>query len=62
MRKEITIVAEQRNETAQSGDSLQEDLQAGLDEGATYIMVFVQDVQKGENVPTLQKFAALAHP
>jgi hypothetical protein len=56
-----TIVAEQRNTTAQSGDTLQQDLQAALDQGATYVMVFAQDIDNSGNVSTLQKFAAMAH-
>ncbi|HLZ57815.1 MAG TPA: beta-galactosidase [Ktedonosporobacter sp.] len=59
--KQVPIVAEQRNRTSVSGDSLQDDLQAGLNEGATYLMVFSSDITPA-NQSALQQVATKAQP
>jgi hypothetical protein len=59
--KQVPIIEEQRNQTSVSGDSLQADLQAALNVGATYIMVFESDISSA-NQATLLQVASLAHP
>jgi hypothetical protein len=57
----VPIIAEQRNPTTRSGDTLLEDLQAALNLGATYILIFASDIDNDANQPVLQQVAALAH-
>jgi hypothetical protein len=57
----VPLIAEQRSRTTQRGDTLQEDLQAALNEGATYIMIFASDIRRTENQSALRQVAALAN-
>lgn len=53
------ILAEQRNDTATSGDKLDADLQTAIGNGATAILVFTSDLQAASNQATLAKYAAM---
>ena len=55
------LIAEQQNTTAHTGDKLMQDLQAALQERATYIMIYGADIDNAANQPVLQQVAALAH-
>ncbi len=57
----VPIISEQRYSTAQSGDTLEEDLQAALKEHVAYILIFASDIQDNTNQAVLQKVAALAN-
>jgi hypothetical protein len=59
--QKVPIIAEQRNSTKQSGDTLHQDLQVALNLGATYILIFASDIDNEANQPVLQQVAALAH-
>jgi hypothetical protein len=50
----VSHIEEQRQVTQQSGDTLQEDLQAALDLKATYILVFADDINNASNAATLR--------
>jgi len=54
-----TIIAEQRQRTSQSGDTLAQDLQLMLNYGASYALCFESDLANPKNQSTLQAFAAL---
>lgn len=54
-----TIIAEQRLQTSQSGDTLAQDLQLMLNWGASYALCFEADLANPKNQATLQEFAAL---
>jgi Beta-galactosidase len=54
-----TIIAEQRQQTAQSGDTLAEDLQLMLNSGASYALCFEADLASSRNQATLQQYASL---
>ena len=51
------IVSEQRNETAKSGDTLREDLNAGMQQQARYILIFQSDVIAHSAQAVLHEFA-----
>src|SRR5439155_17515328 len=53
------ILAEQRNDTATSGDKFDADLQTAIANGAVAILVFSSDLQNQNNQATLAKYAAL---
>jgi hypothetical protein len=53
------IIAEQRQKTRQSGDTLAQDLQLMLDYGASYALCFEADLADPKNQATLQEYAAL---
>jgi hypothetical protein len=57
--KQVPTIAEQRQETSQSGDTLQQDMQAALNDNAAIILVFSSDLSKSSNQPVLQQTAAL---
>lgn len=54
-----TIIAEQRQQTSQSGDSLALDLQLMLSWGASYAMCFESDLSNSKNQSMLQEFASI---
>jgi hypothetical protein len=54
-----TIIAEQRQRTSQSGDTLAEDLQLMLSWGASYALCFESDLANPKNQATLQHYATL---
>ena len=56
--KNYPLILEQRNDTATSGDSLQNDLQAAYDAGARVCAVFSSDLANSKNQPVLASFAA----
>lgn len=53
------ILAEQRNDTATSGDKLDADLQTAIANGAAAILVFTSDLQTAGNQTVLAKYAAM---
>ncbi len=53
----VPHIEEQRVVTSQSGDSLQDDLQAALNVKATYILVFAADINNPANATALQMAA-----
>jgi hypothetical protein len=57
--KKVPVISEQRQETDQSGDTLQQDVQAALNNNSVIILVFASDLSKNENQPVLQQTAAL---
>lgn len=54
-----TILAEQRLATAQSGDTLDQDLTLMINDGVSYALCFEADLSNNKNQPTLAKFAAM---
>jgi Beta-galactosidase len=54
------LIAEQQNTTQHTGDTLMQDLMAGLTEKATYILIYGGDINSA-NQAALQQVAALAH-
>jgi hypothetical protein len=54
-----TIIAEQRLRTAQSGDTLQTDIQLALAYGASYVMCFESDLTSTASQPVLQKYTTM---
>jgi glycosyl hydrolase family 42 (putative beta-galactosidase) len=58
--QKVPTISEQRYPTTQSGDTLQQDLQTALNQGATYILVFASDIQDNANQLALEQVAALA--
>jgi hypothetical protein len=54
------VIAEQQNPTQKTGDTLMQDLLAGLREKAIYILVFASDIQNPANQSALQIVSALA--
>jgi hypothetical protein len=59
--KKVPIISEQRQNTDQSGDTLQQDIQAALQDNSVIVLIFASDLSKSENQPVLQKAAALVH-
>jgi hypothetical protein len=57
--KKVPVIAEQRAATAQSGDTLQQDVQAALQNNAVILMVFSSDISKSGNQSALQQAAAM---
>jgi hypothetical protein len=57
--KQVPVISEQRNTTDLSGDTMQQDVQAALQNNAVILMVFASDIAKGANQPALQQAAAL---
>jgi len=57
--KKVPVISEQRQDTDQSGDTLQQDVQAALQNNAVIVMIFASDLSKSENQPVLQQTAAL---
>jgi len=53
----VPHIEEQRQETRQSGDTLQDDMQAALNVKATYILVFASDINIPANTSILQETA-----
>ncbi len=53
----VPHIEEQRQTTSQSGDTLQEDLQAALNVKATYILIFAEDINSSANAGALQNAA-----
>lgn len=53
------ILGEQLLQTAQSGDTLEEDLQLIINYGSSYALCFVQDLVDTKNAATLLKYAAM---
>lgn len=57
-----TTIGEQLLPTAQSGDTLAQDLQLMLNDGCSYAMIFEADLANPKNQSTLKEFAALVQP
>lgn len=57
--KRVPVISEQRNTTDLSGDTMQQDVQAAIQNNAVILMVFASDIAKGANQPALQQAAAL---
>ncbi|GAC1366925.1 MAG: hypothetical protein NVSMB44_31770 [Ktedonobacteraceae bacterium] len=55
----VPHIEEQRLSTSQSGDSLHDDLQAALNVKAACVLIFADDINKPENVATLQQMDPL---
>jgi hypothetical protein len=58
--KKVPVIAEQRNATDQSGDTMQQDVQAALQNNAVVLMVFASDIAKSANQTALAQAASLA--
>ena len=58
----VPHVVEQRWNTKQSGDSLREDIRAGLEQNAMYILIFRSDLDRPENQTVLEWAAQKARP
>jgi hypothetical protein len=59
--KKVPVISEQRQETDQSGDTLEQDVQLALQHNSVILLVFASDLSKSENQPVLQRTAALVH-
>jgi hypothetical protein len=57
--KRVPVVAEQRNATDLSGDTMQQDVQAALQNNAVILMVFASDIAKSANQLALQQAASM---
>jgi hypothetical protein len=57
--KKVPVIAEQRNTTDLSGDTMQQDVQAALQNNAVILMVFASDIAKNANQLALQQAASL---
>ena len=57
--KKVPVISEQRQQTDLSGDTMQQDVQAALQNNAVILMVFASDIAKAANQPALQQAAAL---
>jgi hypothetical protein len=57
--KKVPVVAEQRNTTDLSGDTMQQDVQAALQNNAVILMVFASDIAKSTNQPALKQAASI---
>jgi hypothetical protein len=55
----VPVIAEQRNPTDQSGDTMQQDVQSALQNNAVVLMVFASDIAKSANHPALAQAAAM---
>ena len=56
--RKVPFVEEQLGKTTQTHDSLQAELQVGINLGATYILVFQSDIQNNANQAALQQATA----
>jgi hypothetical protein len=59
--KKVPVIAEQRQQTDLSGDTMQQDVQAAIQNNAVILMVFSSDISKSENQPALKQAAAMVH-
>lgn len=57
--KKVPVISEQRQETDQSGDTLQEDVQLAMQHNSVILLVFASDLSKSENQSVLQQTAAM---
>ena len=57
--KKVPVISEQRNTTDLSGDTMQQDVQAALQNNAVILMVFASDIVKGANQPALAQAASM---